>query len=88
VRAQVESSGIVRRRRVEPVGRAHHRAGELPDRVQRVGRVADGFEVRKRLPAELGDLLLDALLLGDAAAAQPALEEVDVVTREPRVWRA
>ena len=53
VRAQVEPSGLVRRRRVEPVGRAHHRAGELPNRVQRVGRVADAVEVRQRLAAKL-----------------------------------
>ena len=88
VRAQVEPRGLVRRRRVEPVGRAQHRARELPDRVERVGRAADGVEERQRLAAQLRHLLLDPLRLGHAAAAQPALEEVDVLAREPRVRRA
>ena len=44
--------------------------------------------MRQRLAAQLRHLLLDSLRLGDAAATEPTLEEVDVVPREPRVRRA
>ena len=88
MRTQVEPGGLVRGRRVEPVGRADHDPRVIPDRGERVGPAADGVEMRQGLAAQLRDLFLDALRLGDPAPAQPALEEVDVVSRQPGVRRA
>ena len=76
------------RRRIEPMGRADHRARVIPDHRERIGGTADGVEVRQRLAAQLRHLLLHPFRLGDAAPAQPAFEEVDVVPRQPRVGRA
>ena len=82
---QVEPRGLAGRRRLQAVGGARHRARELLDRPERVGCIAHRVEVRQRLAAELGNLLLHARARDHAATAQTPFEEIDVVASEPRV---
>ena len=80
------------RRRAAPRGRGRRAASSAASaRTASTGpaALAQRLERRQRLPvAQLDRLLLHALAGGDAAAAQAALEEVDVRAREARERRA
>ena len=88
VRAQVEHGVLADRRRVEAVGGAEHRAGELADGRERVGVGAEVVEHPQRLPAQLERLLDDPLGIADRPPAQPPLEVVDVRARQAGERRA
>ncbi len=86
--AQVEVRALADRRRVEPVGRAEHARGEAADGLERRAGAPQQLERRQRLPAQLADDLVDAVVAGDGAAAEPALEVVGVRAGDARVRRA
>ena len=89
VRAQVETRPLADGRRLQPVGRPRHRPGQRADGVDRGRGSAEELERRQRMPvAQANGLLLDTFTGLDGAAAQPALEVVDVIAPEARVARA
>src|SRR5207245_1199832 len=82
--AKVERGPLADRRRLEAVSPSQHRAHESAHRRERLGGLTEGVERAQRLAAQLQGLLYDALRVADPAAAQPALEVVDVRAREAR----
>src|SRR5687768_7178355 len=89
VGAQVAAARVADRRRLEAVSPARHRGGRGANGRHRPSCAPESLERGQRLAvAQLDRLLLNRLAGGDAAAAEPALEEVDVRAREAGERRA